>query len=267
MTMGSTNKKRINFSWNLVKSDLKQIAWKDPIVILLCCILIFLTAGSTMNAFSGVSKNAVRVELDAAFGGDDKGYQGIVTEADVTENITNQLEQILKKDKRFSVSRTHEAGTTASLTQRLNKIEEDDPMVVLSIHADGHPNADLSGMHVYAKTPTEKNHEASLKLADAVASNCQSDSWTVSTGYLYYQLNDTTGNYEMKFVGEEDTTDYKLDSFSLMKQCDLPVVVTNQFYVTSQTDVDRWANSDGYYEAAVNLYNALCDYNGFDRAA
>ena len=67
----------------------------------------------------------------------------------------------------------------------------------------------------------------------------------------------------MKFVKEDDITDYKLDSFSLMKECNLPVVVSNQFYVTNQADVDRWANKDGYDEAAVNFYNALCKYNGF----
>lgn len=264
MTNRNTGKiklKKIN--WDSVKRDLKQIDWKDLIVILLCVILLFLTAGSTMSACTGANKNAVRVELDAAFGGTDKGYEGIVNEADVSENIVNELEALLKKDRRFKVYRTHEAGTTATLAERLEKINKDDPMIVLSIHADGHPNTDLSGMHVYAKTPTQKNHEASLKLADNVASSFDEENWPVSTGYLYYSLNNTTGNYEMKFVKEDDITDYKLDSFSLMKECNLPVVVDNQFYVTNQGDVDRWANKDGYEEAAINLYNALCKYNGF----
>ena len=261
LNIGKFKRRKIN--GNAVKKDLKQIDWKNPIVILLCIILLFLTAGSTISACTGANKNAVRVELDAAFGGDDKGYEGIVNEAVVSENIVNELETLLKKDRRFKVNRTHEAGTTATLAQRIEKINTDDPMIVLSIHADGHPNADLSGMHVYAKTPTQKNHEASLKLADNIASSFDEENWPVSTGYLYYSLNNTTGNYEMKFVKEDDITDYKLDSFSLMKECNLPVVVDNQFYVTNQGDVDRWANKDGYEEAAINLYNALCKYNGF----
>lgn len=258
------NRKLKKIRWELVKQDLHQIEWKDPIVVLLCVILLFLTAGSTLNACTGSAKNAVRVELDAAYGGSETGYQGIVNEAEVSENIVNDLEALLKKDRRFKVFRTHEAGTAATIAQRVAKIEKDNPMFVLSIHADGHPDADLTGMHVYAKTPSQKNYEASLKLADAVASSFVSDTWPVSTGYLYYQLDQASNTYQMKFVSEDDTTDYKLDSFELMKQCSLPVVVTNQFYVTNQSDVSTWANTDGYQKAAEQLYHALCSYNGFE---
>lgn len=258
-------RKNTNAVWGRVRTDLKQIAWKDPIVMILCAILIFLTFGSAFGACTGTLKNAVTVELDAAYGGGDTGYQGLVNEADVTENIVNDLEALLKKDRRFKVLRSHEAGTAATVAERAEKINKDNPLFVLSVHADGSPNAELSGMHVYAEIPSEKYHEASLRLAQAVADTFKSDDWTVDTGYLYFQPYEETGNYELKFVTSDDLTDYKLDTFALMKQCDMPVVVTNQFYVTNQADVDKWANDAGYQQAAQDLYDALCDYNGFER--
>jgi N-acetylmuramoyl-L-alanine amidase len=250
--------------WEGVKEDLKQIRWKDPIVIVLCTILVFLTFGSAMGVATGVSKNAVKVEIDAAYGGTDTGYEGIVNEADVTENIVNELEKLLKNDRRFKVYRTHAAGTALSVAERAAKIKKDDPMVVVSVHADGSPNIDLSGMHVYAEVPGNANHEASLNLANCISKAFTSETWPAYTGYLYYQPTDTENQYELKYVPASDTADYHMDTFELMKQCDMPVVVTSQFYVTNQSDVDQWASSDGYYKAAVDLYDALCEYNGFE---
>lgn len=265
MTNSNANKSSSSDIWSSVRKDLKQIEWKDPIVVILCMILIFLTAGSTWNVVTGKAKNAVKVELDAVYGGEDLGYQGIVNEAEVSENIVNDLEALLKKDRRFEVYRTHEAGTSAAVSDRIAKIEKDDPMFVVSVHADGHPNAELTGMHIYAMPPANKNHDASLKLANAIASTFTDGTWGVSTGYLYYQQIDQSENYEMKFVAADDTTDYQLDTFELMKQADVPVVVTNQFYVTNQANVDQWANEEGYQKAAQNIYDAICDYNGFER--
>jgi N-acetylmuramoyl-L-alanine amidase len=248
-----------------IRRDLRQIAWKDPIVILLCILLVFLTFGSTMSACSGASQNRVRIELDAAYGGSDTGYQGIVNEADVCQNIVTDLQALLKKDKRFQVLLSHEAGTSSSVSERAKKINQDNPLFVISIHADGNPNAALSGMHVYADIPSSKNHEASLRLAQAAANAFTAEDWPVSTGYLYYQPYESDGTYEMKFVSSEDTSDYQLDTLALMKQCDMPVIVTNQFYVTNETDVSTWANEDGYQKAAQKLYYAICDYNGLER--
>lgn len=264
--MSTPRKKfRYRINWDNVRKDLKEIRWRDPIVMILCALLIFLTVGSTVNAFSGVNKNAVRIELDAAYGGDETGYEGLVKESEVTANIVNELESLLKKDKRFRVYRTTAAGQTATLAERAAKIKKDNPMIVLSIHAGGSPNVDRSGMHVYAETPADKNHTASLKLANNIAGTFKDDTWTAETGYLYYQPVEGSDQYELLFTGADDTKDYQLDTFGLMKQCDMPVVVTDQFYVTNEADVQRWANSDGYYDAAVKLYQALCDYNGFER--
>lgn len=261
----ATTKKHLRINGRQIRRDLKQIDWKDPIVKILCVILVFLTCGSTFGACTGVSKNAVKVELDAAYGGDSRGYEGIVSEADVSENIVNDLEALLKKDRRFKVYRTHEAGTAATVAQRVEKIKKDDPMLVLSIHADGSPNVELTGMHVYAEIPGQKYHDASLRLAQAIAEPFTSDTWKADTGYLYYEPQEGTENYQIKSVASDDLTNYKLSTFELMEESPALVVVSNQFYVTNQADVDRWANDDGYHEAAVNLYNALCDYNGFER--
>lgn len=245
--------------------DIKSIGWKDPIVVLLCILLIFLTAGSTLSACSGNRKSVIKITLDAAFGGEDTGYEGIMNEAEATEKIVVQLQELLKNDGNFQVSLTHETKETLSVKERAVKVNEEHPQYVLSIHADGSPNAELNGTRVYANIPSSKYNEVSLRFAKQVASAFSSEDKTVDPQYLYYQPYEDTETYEMKYVSTDDTTDYKLDTWELMKQCNAPVVIVNAFYVTSQTDVETWNTDEGYKKIADNLYTAICKDNGLER--
>lgn len=247
MVQPERRKKRFRLS----KPDLK-----DPMVIILVILLVFLTAGT---AFSGCAGNKKVIELDAACGGDNTGYAGIVKEADVTQKIVDQLSELLTKDGSYQVKLTHEPGTSASVAERAAKIRDDKPDLVLSIHADGSPDASRSGQYVYADIPSDKNHDQSLKMADFIVKSFKTGKWKPQAGYLYYQPFDNN-TYQMKQVKEDDTKDYKLDTWSLMEKTDVPVVISDQFYVSCQSDVDTWANEKGYQKAAQNYYKAIRDY-------
>ncbi|MCH4208312.1 MAG: N-acetylmuramoyl-L-alanine amidase [Solobacterium sp.] len=197
----------------------------------------------------------ITIELDAAFGGDQPGYEGIITEAEFNEKTVDALETLLKKDSHFTVLRTHEAGTAMSVDERAAKINEDQPDVVLCIRSEDDKSADVSGMKVYANIPTSEYHDQSLQLADAIKSAFTSDAWTPTAGYLYYKPVRTA--YQLHYVDESDTTDYGEETLRLMQHCNVPVVVSTGIYVTSQSDVDTWANDDGYTLAAKQYYAAL----------
>lgn len=232
---------------------------KDPMVIILVILLVFLTVGT---AFGGcASENRRVVELDAAFGGDNAGDQGIVKEAEVTQKITDELADLLNKDGNYKVELTHESGSSSSVKERADKINADKPDFVLSIRADGSPDASASGQFIYENVPSDQNHASSKKLADFVQSAFTDGSWKPQTGYLYYQPSDNN-TFQLLKAGEDDTKDYKLDTWDLMKETDVPVVISDQFYVTSQSDVDAWANDKGYQKAAQNYYKAIKDYYG-----
>ena len=77
------------------------------VMLVAATIFLFQKMGSRGTA----SQPKITVELDAAFGGDQPGYAGIITEAEFNEKTVDALEKLLKKDDRFEVLRTHEAGT------------------------------------------------------------------------------------------------------------------------------------------------------------
>ena len=246
----------------MVQPDRKkefQLNLKDPMVIILIVLLVFLTFGTALGGCH--SENQKVIELDAAYGGDNTGYAGIVKEADVTQKTVDALAELLEKDGSYKVVLTHESGTSASVSERVRKIQEDHPDFVLSIHAGGSPDASATGQYIYADIPGNQNHDTSLKLAEFIRKSFTTDNWKPQTGYLYYQpFDDNT--FQVKQVASDDTKDYKLDTWDLMEKADVPVVVSDAFHVTNQSDVDTWANDKGYQKAAENYYKAIRDYYG-----
>lgn len=240
------------------KFSLPHFDPKDPMVIILTILLVFLTVGT---AFGGHNGNKRVIELDAAYGGDNTGYAGLVKEADVTQKIVDQLADLLEKDGNYQVELTHEAGTSSSVAERAEKIKKDNPDFVLSIRADGSPDASKTGQFVYENIPTDKNHQSSEKLADLISKSFENGNWKPQAGYLYYKPFDNN-TFQMEQVKASDTKNYKLDTWDLMEKTDVPVVISDQFYVTNQSDVDTWANEKGYQKAAQAYYKAIKDYYG-----
>lgn len=238
-----------------------KLNWKDPMVMILSCLLIFLTCGT---AIAGCKGKQVVIELDAAFGGDNTGYQGIINESDFTQAVVNKLAELLNEDSHFEVLLTHAEGESSSVAERAEKINNDKPDLVLSIHADGTPDTSRSGQIIYADIPTSTSHEESLNLANAIKTAFTSDTWTPSVSYLYYEPFDDD-SYQLNIVDASDTTDYALETWDLMEQVDVPVVISNQIYVTNQSDIDAWANDDGYTKAAELYYSALLEYYGIEK--
>lgn len=234
---------------------------KDPMIIILAALLIFLTCGT---AISGCRGRKTVIALDAAFGGEDTGYQGIINEADFTESVVEKLAVLLTDEGHFDVVLTHDASTSATVEDRVNKIKQDGADIVLSIHATGTPDATRNGQQIYADIPTKTTHDASLKLANCIHDAFTSDTWTPSVNYLYYQSFDDD-SYQIETVASDDTNDYQLETWDMMEKCDVPVVICNQIYVTNQTDIDTWANEAGYQKAAEAYYQAIKNYYGIEK--
>ncbi len=241
---------------NKIKKSLK-----DPMVMILVILLVFLTIGTSI---SGCKKSKTVIELDAAYGGDNTGYQGIINESDFTESVVEKLAALLTEDGNFEVLLTHEAGTSSTVEERSEKINQDKPDIVLSIHASGTPDSSRSGQEIYADIPTASTHDASLSLANAISTAFTSDTWTPTVDYLYYKPFDDD-SYQLEIVSSEDTTDYQLETWDLMEKCDVPVVISDQIYVTNQSDIDTWASDDGYQKAAELYYSAIKSYYGIEK--
>lgn len=233
----------------------------DPMIIILVSLLIFLTIGTAF--FSSGSTGRVVIELDAAYGGDASGYEGIITESAFNEKAVDALEEVLSNDIRFTVLRTHESGTSASVEEKAAKINEDQPDLVISIHCAYAPDASISGMSVYPDIPSSANHEKSLAAANAIANAFTSDTWTPAVYYLYYKPYGENA-YQIETVETSDTSDHEEETWALLEAVDVPAVVVEQIYCSSQNDVDMWANEDGYQKIADTYYSALKTLYGFD---
>lgn len=235
--------------------------WKDPMVIILVILLVFLTVGT---AISGCNGSKIVIELDAAYGGEDTGYQGIINESDFAESVVEKLAALLNDDSHFEVLLTHESGETSTVEERSNKINQDQPDIVLSIQASGTPDTSRSGQEIYADIPSDSTHDQSLKLAQAIAESFTSSTWTPTVNYLYYKPFDDD-SYQLEIIDSSDTTDYQLETWELMGKCDVPVVISDQIYVTNQSDIDTWASEANYQKAAECYYSAIKNYYGIEK--
>ncbi len=205
------------------------------------------------------SEKAVTViELDAAHGGDNSGFQGLVSEDEFCEKVTDALQALLEKDPSFQAERTHEAGTAMNAEDRLAKIRSDHPDLVLSIRCSWSPDASARGMHLYENLPDSPCHEKSAAAADIIRDVFAEDGTVTPTaGYLYYQPI-RSDRYQEVLVDEGDTSDHGTDTLPLLQDSSCPTVVSAHLYVSSQEDADAWNTEAGIQKAAELYYEALC---------
>ena len=139
-----------------MKQKKLKYSLEDPMVGTLCGLLLFLTVGC-LFAGGAQSRTAFKIGIDAAFGGANKGFTGYIAESDINEKTVNAIEELLSKDDRFTVMRTHAAQTEAAVLDTAAKINEEQPQLVLSIHGGWDPDETVSGTRVYLSLEEDKD--------------------------------------------------------------------------------------------------------------
>lgn len=236
---------------------------RDPMVVILCGLLAFLVLGNLLSGASGaVTGTVYSVELDAAFGGNNKGFTGFVAESDINEKTVDALEALLNKDDRFEVHRSHPAGSEAAVADTAAQVEETAPAVVLSIHGGWDPDASLSGTRVYTDLPGAKEEAEAKKFASAICDAFNTDGWKATRNYLYYH-EQSDGSFTIEVTdadGEQPASEEVPVTWTILEKTTVPGVVVEQFFVSSKEDIGRWDNPDGYQQIAEKYYSALCKY-------
>lgn len=240
--------------------DKLKIDFRDPMVILLCCLLIFLSGGSLLF---GNAQGHFTLELDAAFGGDNPGYTGFIDEASVNEKTVNALEDLLKQDERFTVLRTHESATGAAVSETAEKIKADGPDMVLSIHAGWSPSASDSGTRIYTDLPGTPGSQEAQKFAQEIQKAFSAEDWNASLNYLYYhQAQGNTWTVDIRDMAAEQPSEESPSTWTLFEKTDVPCVIAEQFFISNKADIERWNNDQGYQLIAQKYYSAICAYLG-----
>lgn len=245
-----------------MKQKKLKYSLKDPMVMILACLLGFLTVGTFLSGFFDF-RNSYAVELDAAFGGTNKGYTGFIPEAEINEKTVDALEELLSKDDRFVVYRTHPSGTEASVADSALKIEEDAPDIAISIHGGWDPDENISGTRIYTDLAGRKGEKDAKKFAAAIVEAFNADDWQTTANYLYYHAQ-FNGTYTVEVTDANDKQAQPEEenpvTWTILENTEVPCVVVEQFFVSNKSDIGRWANAEGYQMIAQKYYSALCNY-------
>lgn len=235
---------------------IRSFEWKDPMVIILVCLLVFLVTGTSIKGCLQMTAERKTVCIDGAFGGSFKGYEGIVNEAEVTGKVVDELAALLEKDRDFKVIRTDRSKT---VSERVEMIRNTDASLVLSIHADGSLDPSASGMRNSVLKTGDVHRDDSIRFAQCIAA-AFSESCEVDNGTMLYEPLEG-GVVSRKDTALTDTTVYTYDTWAIM-DCEKVTVVSDLCHVTSQKDVDTWCHEEGYRKAAGLYYQAIRNYYG-----
>ena len=243
----------------------------DMMVLLLVALFIFIVGGTmlsscrTSNDSQTISKeekqDGIVVAIDAAFGGELTGFEGVMNEADFNEKVVDALEKKLGENNRITVVRTHAAGETASVDEKVEVIRSNKADLVITICCANSNDANKSGMNIYPDIPTNENNENSLKLAEKIQAAFTEGESIPTVQYMYYEP--VGGNtYQIKYVGIDDTTDYGMETWRILEKANTTGVVVEQIYITNEEEVSTYANDSGYQKIADKYYKAITSYLG-----
>lgn len=233
----------------------KSLNWKDPMVFILSVLLIFLTLGSLIGSVLSTihTKNELKkplILLDATYGGEQKGFEGIVNEADVAEKTVNALEKKLLASG-YRVQRTHPAGTFATLEEKIKFIQKNHPALVISIRAAHSKDPKKSGIRFYANP----KQEATTSIVSALKQSFSNGHEGVWAGYLFYKQGEK--NTQIPTYVDLSGKKENLETWSIMNDSDKRIIVVEQFYISNQNDVKTWHSDKGYEEIANRYVSAI----------
>lgn len=110
----------------------------------------------------------ITIIIDAGHGGKDPGARGpnLTNEKDVVLEIAKKLKAIIDKEHGMRAILTRAQDTYVSLRKRLDIARQNNANLFISIHADAFKQSDLSGVSVYALSPSGATSEAAHWLAE-----------------------------------------------------------------------------------------------------
>mgnify|MGYP000529122720 CR=1 FL=1 len=144
------------------------------------------------------------VVIDAGHGGDDPGKIGIngAPEKDINLRITEKLRQYLEADGiRVVLTRETEDGLydasapnkkVQDMKRRIEKIEQTDPVLTVSIHQNSYPDAAVKGAQVFYYTDSGEGKRLAFCMQNALVAGLDPENHRKAKGNkTYYMLKKT----------------------------------------------------------------------------
>ncbi|WP_298262120.1 N-acetylmuramoyl-L-alanine amidase [uncultured Litoreibacter sp.] len=255
-------------------------------------VIVLGLAGTTQNEFDAHvsadvaavkawSQDAVAIEarrqmivVDPGHGGVDPGAQrGGVDEADLMLQFAKELREQLLRSGRYDVIMTREDDSFVSLPQRVTLARAAGADVFISLHADALAQGRATGTTIYTLSE-DASDEASAILAErqdrtdilaGVDLTAQDDQ--IATVLMDLARRETAPRSDRladALVGGLKNTLGKLHKrprleagFSVLKAPDIPSVLIELGFMSSQTDLARLQDSEWRHQATTGIVDAL----------
>lgn len=232
----------------------KQHRILNLIMIFILMVSVFLTArkGAEYVSVGGFSlhKNSDQgiekpcVVIDAGHGGNDPGKIGCnqALEKDVNLQIAGKLKMFLEAaDLKVVMTREDDHGLydesaknkkRQDMNRRIEIIEREDPILVVSVHQNSYPVESVSGPQVFYYQSSEK----SKKLAQILQS----------------QLKQLVPQSKREAKGN--------DSYFLLKKTSKPIVITECGFLSNQKEAEKLCNPVYQEQIAWRLHLGILEY-------
>lgn len=211
-----------------------------------CIALLLCACGSRAAGSQAIETESLRIALDAGHGGIDNGATGVDTG---TPEDTLNLEIVQHIAKRFMISGADVLLTRKSddvdysgdggtkkrrdMNNRAERIAEQDPGIVVSIHMNKYPNRKLHGAQVFY----EKGSKEGEKLAQ-----CIQDSLNAAQG-------------STKRLA-------KPGDYFILKVSDCPSVIVECGFLSNAEEEKKLLDAGYRKRLAECIYEGICTYLG-----
>ncbi len=222
------------------------------------------------------------VAIDPGHGGFDPGAEaGSLQEADLVLGFAHRLKEALETSGQFEVVLTRDADRFVSLDERLTKARAANADMFLSIHADALDGADASGMVVYSLDPkaearatrrlTERHGDDDLltgvdldgagdDVAEALIDLSRREN-APRTAALSRAL---VGSFRASGL-QVNTRPERPGNFAVLKAADVPSVLVELGFLSTDEDLARMTSEDWQREASQAIRDALMLWVDEDR--
>ena len=196
---------------------------KKAIALLSLSLVVVLLSFSTLNTKK-------LIVIDAGHGGHDNGAtKDELYEKDVVEQISKKIfEQ--NDPSTVEIVLLRDTDNFIALTDRINKINELKPDLVISLHANFHPKIDKSGIEAYV-SENNSHHESSKEQAR--------------------KLIETVANDKLKSGG------VKHANFMILRKSNCPIMLVELGYISNENDRKYLTSEEGQNEIAANIIKSI----------
>jgi N-acetylmuramoyl-L-alanine amidase len=196
---------------------------KKVLPLLSLCLMVILVSFTLVN-------NKKLIIIDAGHGGHDNGAtKDELYEKDIVEKIAKKIFDQNDPSK-VEIILLRDTDNFMSLTDRVNKINELNPDLVISLHINANSKTDTSGIEAYV-SENNSHHEASKEQAR--------------------KLIETIANDKLQSRG------VKQANFMILKKSNCPIVLLELGFISDENDRNYLISEEGQSEIAANIIKSI----------